>query len=138
VFQTQNQENAMHAVIVDGAVVYLGNDGDKAVEILTSKKEQKASLVSVSTLGELASALRLSQAEENVSQAVERLFEILDEAGVNEKSVKEVVDALREKGDAAVAEVRHLGIKGMATMGDGFVALGDLLKKAPQKEPEDG
>ena len=131
----------MHAVIVDGAVIYLGNDGNKAVEILTSKQEQKASLFSVSTLSELASVLRLSQAKQNVeesaSQAIERLFDTLDEAGINEKSVEEVVAVLKQKGDAAVAEVRHLGIKGMKTMGDSFIALGDLLKQASQKQPEE-
>jgi hypothetical protein len=127
----------MFAVIVDKAIVYLGVDRNKAVEILNSKAaEEEASLIDVQTLDELAFALYEMQnrTQKDISDAVQKLFQMLDEAGVNEHTVAEVTEVLKERGSAAISEVRHLGIQGMAAVGEGFVAIGDLLKKASQPE----
>jgi len=129
----------MFAVIIDKAIVYLGPDNQKAVELFNSKKaEEEASLINVSTLDELAFALQEMQSRNEFSDAIDKVFQMLDEAGINEKTVEEVTAVLKDKGDAAITEVKHLGIKGMAAVGEGFVAIGDLLKKASQPEtPEE-
>lgn len=130
----------MYAVLANKTICYLGSDKIYATEILESKNG--ASLVSVTTLTELASFYSThfdsNMPDTNVfSQAVERVLEALDEAGVDENSVEDVVEVLKQKGQTAVTEVHHLGIKGMKTVGEGFVALGDLLKKASEDPPVD-
>ena len=135
----------MYAVIANKAIHYLGTDKEEAVQVLGSKLG--ASMVNVSTLTELASLFSAHVVNEcsqpsqtnpfgkpnHFSKAAERVLEILDEVGVDERSVEEVVQTLRERGQAAATEVRHVGIKGMRTVGEGFVALGDLLKKQAEE-----
>jgi len=126
----------MYAVIANKAIHYLGNDREQAVQVLGSKTG--ASMVNVSTLTELASlfsahSVNVTPEPNHFSKAAERVLEILDEVGVDERSVEEVVQTLRERGQAAATEVRHLGIQGMKTVGEGFVALGDLLKKQAEE-----
>lgn len=129
----------MYAVLANKTIHYVGTDKDLAKEIFESKIG--ASLVNVNTLSELASFYDSStKAEETpfdgLSEAAERVLDMLDDLGVNERSVEEVVETLKDKGQSAVAEVRHLGIKGMQTVGESFVALGDLLKKASEETDE--
>lgn len=132
----------MYAVIADQTICYLGSDSEKATKLLDSKKG--ASLANVHTLSELASVLAAAQTNapnktlnEGFSEAIERVFEVLDEAGINENSVDEVVGVLKQRSQTVVTEVRSLGIKGMKTVGEGFVALGDLLKKASEPDESD-
>ncbi len=131
----------MYAVIADRAIHYLGTNNEEAVRVLWSKKG--ASMVNVATLTELASLFSAHVAnvdyppdtEENpFSKATERVLEILEDIGVNERSVDEVVQILKQRGQSAAAEVRSLGIKSMKTVGEGFVALGDLLRKQAESD----
>lgn len=132
----------MYAVIADKAIHYLGTNNEEAVRVLGSKTG--ASMVNVATLTELASLFSAhvanvdSQPQESpFSKATERVLEILEDIGVNEHSVDEVVQILKQRGQSAATEVRSLGIKSMKTVGEGFVALGDLLRKQAESESDE-
>ena len=94
----------MYAVISQGAVVYLGNDSLKAARVLGEFGDETRMVV-VETL-------------EGLVQSLESGVEKLKKADVEELS------------DELVAQVQTLGIKSMKVVGDRFVALGDLLRKA--------
>lgn len=131
----------MYAVFNKQAIRFLGSDINQANKIL--KLKVGSTMAVVGSLTELATLLdtHLTGHESNAqgfSQAAERVFKMLDDAGINQANVEDVLAALRERGDKVIADVSSLGIKSMATVGDGFLALGDLLKKASkEKDDED-
>jgi hypothetical protein len=122
----------MYAVFQDGVVFYVGSDAVVAAQILQSQGSA-ASMVTVDSLEELAD---LTSTKDNpfdgLSQAAARLLQILDDSGLNAETMEKTTEKLRSQGEKAVAQVRSLGIQGMKTVGDGFVALGDLLRKASE------
>ncbi len=143
----------MYAVFSDGAIAYLGDDRTDALETLDSK--DGATLNQVNTLASLSSDFAaykktFVKAEEDpqpkvnddpladVSSAMDRILERLDEAGFITENTEEVYNHLRDKAITAVSEVRNLSIKSMAVVGEGFIALGDLLKAADDVEPKEG
>lgn len=122
----------MYAVFQDGVVFYVGSDAVIAVQILQSKGST-ASMVTVNSLEELASLMSTENDPfSGLSQAASRLFQILDDSGLNAETMEKTTEKLKSQGEKAVAQVRSLGIQGMKTVGDGFVALGDLLRKASE------
>lgn len=68
-----------------------------------------------------------------LSTAVETVLSKLDGLGLSRENADELARTLKEGGGKAAAQVRSLGVKGMRAVGEGFVALGELLRKA---EPE--
>lgn len=64
-----------------------------------------------------------------LSQAAQNLLKKLDEFGMNQS----LSEKIAENSDRLVAEVRHIGTRGMKTVGDGFIALGDVLRRAYNK-----
>lgn len=132
----------MYAVLVEGSVAYLGSDPLAAAEVLKAKGPTAVAAV-VNNLEELEQAIssqnRQSVEEEVVeglSRAAARLFEILDNSGLTAQNVEKVTDTLKSRGEQAVTQVRSLGVKSMKTVGEGFIALGDLLRKAAEKPDE--
>ena len=143
----------MFAVFSNKSIAYLGDDRVAAMSVLESK--DGSTLKTVNTLANLATAFEfylssgapptsdsvanameaeVAALEEELSDAVESVLEQLDKAGINAANAAE---RLREDGQRALGEVRSLGIKGMNAVGEGFVALGELLKKADEaKEGE--
>ena len=65
-----------------------------------------------------------------VSDTFKEVVSKLDELGVNDKLVDNVVT----KATSLVGEVRSLGIKGMKTVGESFIAIGDLLKNIDEPD----
>lgn len=125
----------MYAVFYKQTILFLGSDIDQAKEILKSKIGSTMS--NVGSLDELATLLgdHLTGTESNAqdfSQAAERVFKMLKDRGINQEKMEDVIAALKERSDKVVADVRSLGIKSMSTVGDGFLAIGDLLKKASE------
>jgi hypothetical protein len=142
----------MYAVFSNGSIVYLGNDRTDALQTLDSK--DGATLSQVNTLASLSGAFTSYKSQatskeepseenpdpddplEDASAAMEKILEKLDAAGFNAENTEEFYQGLREKAVDAVAEVKGLGIKSMSVVGEGFIALGDLLK-AIESPPED-
>jgi hypothetical protein len=136
--------DAMYAIFDKQAIRFLGSDIDRANEILKSKVG--STMANVGSLTELATLFDAhltgheSDAQSDAqgfSQAAERVFQMLDDAGINQEKMEDVLAALKERGDKVVADVSSLGIKSMATVGDGFLALGDLLKKASEERDDE-
>lgn len=128
----------MYAVITDNTVLYLGECRDKAVEVLD--QNPTASIRTVNSLEDLAGEIDPFRGEEDVdvlSEAIVGLFEKLDELGFTPENAETLVEKVQQHSEKAVAEVRSLGIRGMKAVGDGFVALGDLLRKAGVPEADD-
>ena len=132
----------MYAILADGAIWYLGDDRDKATEILDSKEGKGYQRV-VASLDELAAALQHNRGEdpqtfsESLSEACAEILGKLDELGINKGAAEEFGQRVQDNTVKITAEVRALGIKGMNVVGDNFVALGDLLKKASEGKASD-
>ncbi len=127
----------MYAVIAESTLIYLGEDRIKATEALDDAPD--SALISVSNLDELADYLNEDNEEgaEILSDAAVRIFEKLEELGFTAENAEELAQKVRTNGEKAVAEVRSLGIRGMKAVGEGFIALGDLLRKAGDQQDED-
>jgi hypothetical protein len=130
-------ELPMYAVFAKKTVCFLGPDRDEAIDVLESKAG--SSMTNVDTLDELKTFLDshvagVDEGTEGFSQAAERVFQMLDDAGINQSKVEDVVAALKARGDKAVAEVRSLGIRGMTATGEKLALFGELLKKAGENE----
>ena len=130
----------MYAVISEGMVVYLGNDSLKAARVLGEFGDETRMVV-VETLEGLVQSLEsgveklkrddVEEMSDELSDAAQRLFEMLDKADV---TVGKIADGLGEQSDKLVAQVQTLGIKSMKVVGDRFIALGDLLRKAAKDD----
>ena len=152
----------MYVVIKDGAVFYAGSDAVVAAEIFLqfNSKVSTAKMITISSLKELDGLLAntpedsrpedsktwfydidatkhfIEDSKDQLSRAASRIFKILDESGTNDETV--ITEKLKSRGEKAIAQVRSLGVQGMKTVGEGFVALGDLLRKTGEKpESED-
>lgn len=133
----------MYTVFSGGTIAYLGDNRTDALEILDSKEE--ATLNQVSTLAILSGAFAtyretFATDEDDpqpefetddpldvASDAMEQILQKLDDAGFNAGNIEEIYGQLGEKAVNAVAEVKSVGIKSMAVVGKGFIALGDLM-----------
>jgi hypothetical protein len=129
----------MYAVVTEGAVVYLGPCPGLAKQVAEDYSDELlgevATVVEVVNLDELAAAMNPPETDK-VADLVEKgvvlldsLVEKLDKLGVN----KDLADKVRTNSEKVVAEVKTLGVNGMKAVGEGFVALGDLLRKAEGK-----
>jgi hypothetical protein len=54
----------------------------------------------------------------------------LDELGINQ----DLAEKVYQNSEKVIAEVRYIGVRGMKAVGEGFIALGDLLKKAGDEQ----
>lgn len=128
----------MYAVFNKQAIRFLGSDLDQANKAL--KLKIGSTMANVGSLTELATLFDTHHESDaqGLSQAAERVFKMLDDAGINQANAEDVLAALKERGDKVIADVSSLGIKSMATVGDGFLAIGDLLKKASKEKDDEG
>jgi len=131
----------MYAVIADKAIHYLGSNSDRA-SLEAAALEGK--VVQVDSIEDLAQQLLTSQIADNIesfveglSAAAQKVLERLDKSGLNAQNAEQLGATVRDKADRAVAEVRSLGLKSMKTVGDSFVAIGDLLHKASQSDDKE-
>lgn len=126
----------MYAVLTDNTVLYLGECRTKAVEVLD--QNPKAEMKKVDSLDDLKDVINPAKTEEDIlSDAIVGLFDKLEELGFTAENAESLTAKLQLHADKAVAEVRSLGIRGMKAVGDGFIALGDLLRKAEKQQHDD-
>lgn len=115
----------MYAVITEGRLSYLGECQDQALATFNAKPN--STLHSVEDHEELD--VLLQKQSTKTSDVFDELIEKLDELGINE----DFADKIRDNGVKLVGEVKSLGIKGMQAVGEGFVALGELLRKSSEE-----
>lgn len=134
----------MYAVLNGGFLVYLGNCQDEALKHLKNGGNS-ATMRHVDSLEDLVNLIDVENvtvgATDEVAEAINGMTDTLSSA------FKGLVDKLNEVGDTQdlaakvkssseklVGEAKSLGARGMKVVGEGFVALGDLLRKASATE----
>lgn len=137
----------MYAVFAHQSLVYLGNCRDEALLFVDSNAG--ASLHSVSDLVDLSNLFdeqvlgyeledevefTAQTVGDQLSDAAHVVVQKLDSLGINAENAEDLAKKLKDGGEKTLAEVRSLGIKGMKAVGEGFVALGELLRKADAKK----
>jgi len=119
---------------------HLSNDVESANAFLAGRKDLSSagrySLVEVSSLEDLAKAIMM-QKEETPEELVDELLRKLEALGITAENADKLTKQVREHSDKAIAEVRSLGIRGMKAVGDGFIAFGDLLRKAAKDDDDE-
>jgi hypothetical protein len=136
----------MFAVIVDGVLLYAGTSQAKALEIFHSSVNPNTAFFKVESAAEIAALLKTNKdtviedtleelnssieaVADGASKAFQNILNKLDELGVNENLAENVVAT----GEKLVVETRNLGVRGMQVVGEGFIALGDLLRSTKEK-----
>lgn len=143
----------MYAVFAHQSLVYLGTCRDEALSFVDGV--EAASLHSVTDLDELADLFEdlvledefededdlllgaqaaVQSVGDQLSNAAHVVVQKLDDLGINAENGEVLAKKLKEGGEKTLVEVRSLGIKGMKAVGEGFVALGELLRKADAKK----
>jgi hypothetical protein len=119
---------------------HLSNDVESANAFLVGRKDLSSagrySLVEVSSLEDLAKAIMM-QKEETPEELLADLLKKMEELGLTAENAEKFTKQVRDQSEKAVAEVRSLGIRGMQAVGDGFIAFGDLLRKAAKDDDDE-
>lgn len=90
------------------------------------------SIVEVSSLDDLAKHVMPETEEVDVlADVLEKLEKLVDPANAEKFAAQ-----IQEHSGKVVAEVKSMGIAGMKAVGDGFVALGDLIRKAGETKED--
>lgn len=128
----------MYAVFSEGSLSFLGDSQTEALQVFNDNPG--SSLHTVNTVEEVKDLLdsqRTSevatfakQVKEDASDAMRQLMEKLREVGVNE----ELATKIKTGGEKLFGEARSLGVRGLKAVGDGFVNLGELLRKASEND----
>lgn len=115
---------------------HLSDDKKSADDFIADRKALSGSgtyaVAEVKTLPEL---LRLIMPPQEEVDPLADLMQKLEKAGLTTvENVDKAVQEIQQRGEQAVAEVRSMGIRSMKAIGDGFMAFGDLLKKAAAED----
>lgn len=116
----------MYLVTCQNQIRYLGECRDKAIEAFNAN--QGASLQFLNSGDELNTALR---DDKDPSDAFKSLIDRLDGLGVNQ----ELAAKIKDNGVKLFGEAKSLGVRGLKVVGEGFVAIGELLKGAGEDQP---
>ncbi len=122
----------MFLVTVNGGILYLGDSQKDAIAI--KQVNENSHLYSVNGYDEVEAMLQKNTSEVDpaisdvFSDTFNELVDQLDKVGINQDLSNRIVS----KGQQLVGDARSLGIQGMKVVGDGFVALGDLLRGKPE------
>lgn len=110
---------------------------DDKVEAATFIAERKSlssngryTLHEVSSIQELSGLIKSKPEEPNILDEVLQKLEKLADPANAEKFATQI----SQETAKVMAEVKSMGIAGMMAVGDGFVALGDLIRKAGEEE----
>lgn len=132
----------MYAVILDKSLLYLGES--YSMSVITLQKNENSVRYDDVTLNQLSELLGFSETEEqpepepepeeSLSQTIQNLIKKLEELGINQ----EFKSRIQENSSKVLADVKFLGLRGMKTVGEGFVSLGDLMRKAGEPNTEGG
>lgn len=123
------------AVLYKNHIIYLGTDLEKNYELCMAHKGAVG--VCCSTIEELVThyenQCKLHASSEFMSDPLEDLLKRLDNVEIPE-NLQKFGQRLIEEGEKTTHEIKSLGIKSMKALGEGFIALGDLLKRESKNE----
>jgi hypothetical protein len=95
-------------------------------------------MVQVDSIEELMAKMMPESEQDEQDDLVAELLQKLDDLGLTPENAEKFTKQVQEQSEKAIAEVRSLGIRGMKAVGDGFIAFGDLLRKAAKEDkPEE-
>lgn len=133
----------MYTVFHKGTILYVGKQSDIAADLTAN--HDGAFLLKVENVDQLAEEfdwhlmnLRAEDIREQTKDVVESksyqdLIGQLEETfGMDSDLAKKI----RASGERVVAEVQKQGAQGMKAVGEGFIALGDLLRKTANPEKD--
>lgn len=121
----------MDAVISNKGLLYLGANKTKAKQIRDENPD--AVLYPQISLERLSQILGFSEPNNDpLSETVKNLVKKLENLGIDPNTAVEFQDS----SEKVLAEAKFFGLRGMKTVGEGFVALGDLMRKAVQAGTE--
>lgn len=116
---------------------HLSNDKESADKFVASRhllsSNGKYDVVEVSSMEELAERICPTPKKVEESDVLAEIIKRIDDLGLTPENIEKFTKKVNDESEKALAEVRSLGIQGMQVVGDGFVALGDLLRKAAKK-----
>lgn len=116
----------MFAVVHEGRLLYAGHSQSEA--LICCEANFGSKVVPYNSISELDKILESSKTPDlgqMFSDAFETLVQKLDDIGLNQ----DLANAVSDNTTKLVGELKTIGCKGMATVGEGFIALGELLRK---------
>jgi len=118
---------------------HLSDDRESAEGFLAERLSLSSnglySIVEVSSLDDLAEhVMPYPTGPEEVDVLADVLKKL--EGLVDPANAEKFATQIQEQTGKVVAEVKSMGIAGMKAVGDGFIALGDLIRKAGETKEE--
>lgn len=117
---------------------HLSNDRKSAEEFVTERLSLSSnglySIAEVSSLDDLIEHMMpypTGKEEDVLAEVLKKLEEL-----VSPETAEKFAAQIQEQTGKVVAEVKSMGITGMKAVGDGFIALGDLIRKAGETKEE--
>lgn len=123
---------------------HLSNDRKSAEEFVTERygpitsgtlsSNGLYSIAEVSSLDDLIEHMMphpTGKEEDVLAEVLKKLEEL-----VSPETAEKFAAQIQEQTGKVVAEVKSMGITGMKAVGDGFIALGDLIRKAGETKEE--
>lgn len=125
----------MYAAVSGGRLLYAGNSLEKACE--ACKDVENAKMVEFQSWDEIPEIVSdsLESTEEDLdleqafSDALNDVVQKLNDMGVNEDLPNKLLDV----GGKILADIKLVGSNGVKTVGEGFIALGELLRGSDSK-----
>ena len=138
----------MYAVFSEDAIVYLGNDQEKALAILDLKPDVSAMVVisQIETLREKynehlekisvtsqsieqSNDAALETASKKVEAALSEFMKNLDEAGVNSENIDKILQRIKEKEEKTVQKMKEIGWSALKTVGENLTEFGNYISE---------
>lgn len=124
---------------------HLSNDRKSAEEFVTERygpitsgtlsSNGLYSIAEVSSLDDLIEHMMPSKTKSKEEDVLAEVLKKLEEL-VSPETAEKFAVQIQEQTGKVVAEVKSMGITGMKAVGDGFIALGDLIRKAGETKEE--
>lgn len=118
---------------------HLSNDRESAEGFLAERLSLSSNglyrIVEVLSLDDLIEHIMPPKTKSKEEDVLAEVLKKLEEL-VSPETAEKFAVQIQEKTGKVVAEVRSMGINGMKAVGDGFIALGDLIRKAGETKEE--
>lgn len=118
---------------------HLSNDRKSAEEFIAGRIAVSSNgIYTISEISSLEDLKNLIMPKIKEKEEVDVLTDVLKklEKLASPENAEKFATQIQEQAGKVVAEVRSMGIAGMKAVGDGFVVLGDLIRKAGEEKEE--
>ena len=133
----------MYAIFARRSIIYLGEDQTQATEIMAEKGNDSCSMVMAATLPALHREFQkyldthpetgvdpdAQSAEDEAVEAVNHLFDKLDEAGINAENINATIERAKASGNDVLERLRSGARQGVFGLGNCLKQLGEFLQE---------